>query len=321
MTAIPYAPNLPSPTNRDSAASAIFNLYDYSTRDSVIGAANKAEIHGIQSGLHGGAKQNGFESHSGEQTEELQSPRVAEDSFNKTRSRTSSQRSRRASSIVHASNGMAHGETYTSGAVNGVDFPAQSHVALGTPVAGGSSVTHGVHLESPQHNDVATDGILQKVASQDVPNRHSTTRSVHSQQSQRSLSHFEPSGQSANGDNGDRNRTQSSYQQRAVKKEGLQLPGPTELPQPQSLSARRPSTSLTKFTSTRQPGEEEDAYHVRATYARLEVQGVFGDGWEEGVERTRERAVVSKRRESRAPMARGDILVEEERKALATVDR
>ena len=34
MTAVDQYPDLPSPTNRDSAASAIFNLYGYSNRDS-----------------------------------------------------------------------------------------------------------------------------------------------------------------------------------------------------------------------------------------------------------------------------------------------
>jgi len=34
-------------------------------------------------------------------------------------------------------------------------------------------------------------------------------------------------------------------------------------------------------------GEEPDSFHVRSTYAQLEVSGVKGDGYEEGVERTR----------------------------------
>jgi hypothetical protein len=34
-------------------------------------------------------------------------------------------------------------------------------------------------------------------------------------------------------------------------------------------------------------GEDLDAFHVRNTYAQLEVSGVKGDGYEEGVERTR----------------------------------
>ncbi|KAG2022653.1 hypothetical protein CC2G_000387 [Coprinopsis cinerea AmutBmut pab1-1] len=34
-------------------------------------------------------------------------------------------------------------------------------------------------------------------------------------------------------------------------------------------------------------GEEPDAFHVRSTYAQLEVYGVKGDGFDEGVERTR----------------------------------
>lgn len=57
------------------------------------------------------------------------------------------------------------------------------------------------------------------------------------------------------------------------------------------------------------------------TDARLEVQGVYGDGWEEGIERTRGRAVMDGRRESQLPPAKNDTLSEQERKALAKVDR
>lgn len=41
-------------------------------------------------------------------------------------------------------------------------------------------------------------------------------------------------------------------------------------------------------------GEDFDAFHVRNTYAELEVTGVKGDGYEEGVERTRARASGSR---------------------------
>ena len=100
--------------------------------------------------------------------------------------------------------------------------------------------------------------------------------------------------------------------------------------------------SAASFASVQQPGEEDDAYHVRSTCeisgpvcirsvkaepliyrssdARLEVQGVYGDGWDEGVERTRERAIM-KRRTSDPPAQRGDGLGENERQALARVDR
>jgi hypothetical protein len=74
-----------------------------------------------------------------------------------------------------------------------------------------------------------------------------------------------------------------------------------------------PATNQEDALIGRQPGEEEDAYHVRSTCescsdfrrplaesrssdARLEVQGVYGDGWDEGVERTRGRAIKDDRR-------------------------
>jgi hypothetical protein len=104
--------------------------------------------------------------------------------------------------------------------------------------------------------------------------------------------------------------------------------------------------SAASFISVQQPGEEDDAFHVRSTCkfdpttspksseqpqmkphhltsradARLEVQGVYGDGWDEGIERTRERAIV-KRRTSDPPAQRGDTLSEKEKQALSRVDR
>ncbi|KAB5587963.1 Rab-GTPase-TBC domain containing protein [Ceratobasidium theobromae] len=44
-------------------------------------------------------------------------------------------------------------------------------------------------------------------------------------------------------------------------------------------------------SATRHSTEDADAFRVRATYARLEAEGVPGDGWLEGVERTRTRVV------------------------------
>lgn len=77
MNAIDHYPDLPSPTNRDSAASAIFNLYGYSNRDS-----SQA---GDKGGMPPSQASNGFgygteEGVSGEAedrlVEELQSPRI-----------------------------------------------------------------------------------------------------------------------------------------------------------------------------------------------------------------------------------------------------
>jgi hypothetical protein len=52
----------------------------------------------------------------------------------------------------------------------------------------------------------------------------------------------------------------------------------------------------------------------------LEVQGVYGDGWDEGIERTRERAIL-RRRNSDPPTQKGDKLDAKERQALSRVDR
>ena len=58
--------------------------------------------------------------------------------------------------------------------------------------------------------------------------------------------------------------------------------------------------------AVRSEGEDADAFHVRSTYAQLEQCGVKGDGYEEGVERTRARVGGSRASELRAQEALGD---------------
>lgn len=53
-------------------------------------------------------------------------------------------------------------------------------------------------------------------------------------------------------------------------------------------------------------GEDPDAFHVRNTYAQLEMSGVKGDGYEEGVERTRARIGASRSSQLNAQAALGD---------------
>ncbi|KAG9042460.1 hypothetical protein FS837_010837 [Tulasnella sp. UAMH 9824] len=66
----------------------------------------------------------------------------------------------------------------------------------------------------------------------------------------------------------------------------------TPLPSPStSASYRTPSVSPSGVPSDNgDGGEDVDSFYVRSTYARLEQSGVPGDGYEEGVERTRARA-------------------------------
>lgn len=68
-------------------------------------------------------------------------------------------------------------------------------------------------------------------------------------------------------------------------------------PLPPPLGAIRAKPSTASLVPSLRPslapslvpsaGEEPDAFHVRSTYAQLEMFGVKGDGWVEGVERTR----------------------------------
>jgi len=74
-------------------------------------------------------------------------------------------------------------------------------------------------------------------------------------------------------------------------------------------------------------GEDIDGFHVRNTYAQLEASGVKGDGYEEGVERTRARVGTSRTSQLQAEAALGDgqekkkDLDEKEIQVLRNVDR
>jgi USP6 N-terminal-like protein len=89
-----------------------------------------------------------------------------------------------------------------------------------------------------------------------------------------------------------------------------------------------PLSSLSSKTSlVPSEGEDPDAFHVRNTYAQLDVRGVKGDGYEEGVERTRARIGDSVKSQMDAEKALGDgtekmqTLSTQELDFLATVDR
>lgn len=91
--------------------------------------------------------------------------------------------------------------------------------------------------------------------------------------------------------------------------------------------------------SSRYPGEEEDAFHVRSTCtssfstcacqgidlistdARLGGEGVHGDGWDQGVERTRGGPTMADKRMTVFPPSKNGDIGEKERRFLASLDR
>ncbi|KAJ7204407.1 rab-GTPase-TBC domain-containing protein [Mycena pura] len=77
------------------------------------------------------------------------------------------------------------------------------------------------------------------------------------------------------------------------------LPSPLPLKHP--VSAPGSKTSLVPSE-----GEDLDGFYVRNTYAQLEMSGVKGDGYEEGVERTRARRGPSRASQFLADAALGD---------------
>lgn len=88
--------------------------------------------------------------------------------------------------------------------------------------------------------------------------------------------------------------------------------------------AGSPSSKISLVPSE---GEDLNAFHVRNTYAQLEMSGVKGDGYEEGVERTRARIGASRSSQLNALAALGDgtektrELEAKEIETLASVDR
>ncbi|KAK7695083.1 hypothetical protein QCA50_002273 [Cerrena zonata] len=100
---------------------------------------------------------------------------------------------------------------------------------------------------------------------------------------------------------------------------------PPSSPPERQLSAK--SSPSGKSVILPAEGEEPDAFHVRSTYAQLDQQGVKGDGYEEGVERTRARVGGSRASELRALEALADEhektrdLTQQELETLASVDR
>lgn len=90
------------------------------------------------------------------------------------------------------------------------------------------------------------------------------------------------------------------------------------------LPLSSPSSNVSLVPSE---GEDVDAFHVRNTYAQLEASGVKGDGYEEGIERTRARIGTSRSSQMQADAALGDgkektrDLDEKEIQVLKSVDR
>ncbi|KAJ7597669.1 RabGAP/TBC [Mycena floridula] len=79
------------------------------------------------------------------------------------------------------------------------------------------------------------------------------------------------------------------------------LTPPKPLKHPPFLAGSPSNTSLVPSE-----GEDLDGFHVRNTYAQLEMTGVKGDGFEEGIERTRARVGASRASQLNAAGAIGD---------------
>ncbi|KAG1781812.1 hypothetical protein EV702DRAFT_1073596, partial [Suillus placidus] len=97
------------------------------------------------------------------------------------------------------------------------------------------------------------------------------------------------------------------------------------VPEPTLQSKLSSPSSKTSLVPSE--GEDLDAFHVRSTYAHLNAIGVRGDGYEEGVERTRARIRASRGSELRAeaalagPSEKSRDLEAEELNVLSSLDR
>lgn len=89
----------------------------------------------------------------------------------------------------------------------------------------------------------------------------------------------------------------------------------------QSPSMPTGSSSRPHSSPAPSDGEDPDSFHVRNTYARLDLSGVVGDGYEEGVERTRAKVTNNRLSEARlGPLKSGEIS-SKETELLASLDR
>lgn len=104
--------------------------------------------------------------------------------------------------------------------------------------------------------------------------------------------------------------------------QSTQTPSSTSTRQRSKLSPLSSKTSLVPSE-----GEDLDSFHVRSTYAQLDATGVKGDGYEDGVERTRARQRASRVCELRASAASHSAadkprdLLAEEVNVLTSLDR
>ena len=102
----------------------------------------------------------------------------------------------------------------------------------------------------------------------------------------------------------------------------------TEQPRPIPISSESSKGAERDGGAQPDPDEEPESFFVRNTYAQLDVTGVKGDGYEDGVERTRAKlghdrrsvqlAAMSDARDLRA--ADGEV-AEKELRLLSCVDR
>lgn len=81
---------------------------------------------------------------------------------------------------------------------------------------------------------------------------------------------------------------------------------PASTPPRRSPKTSSPESAHSQLSLVPSDGEDPDAFHVRSTYAQLDLCGVKGDGVEEGVERTRARVGSNRASEIRAAEALAD---------------
>lgn len=240
MTTAEYQTDLPSPTHRDSAASAIFNLYGYSSRNSshsqgTFGAFQQSN------GLVGNGDMRNQLGYPAEDdgdglVEELRSPQI-EGFMDQPNSKLKTAQDDSSSRIP-----------------NGNLDPTQNEPvhALGPPVRGTASTNGRQPLESP--DKYRTSSINRPTSITDQQGLSSSVQESDARNRRRSSN---PSVVPATGISSrpvDPPRTELLDQQVEV-----------SAPPAAHLDVPRERDSQMDSIARRQPGEEEDAYHVRST--------------------------------------------------------
>ncbi|KAF8913179.1 hypothetical protein CPB84DRAFT_522823 [Gymnopilus junonius] len=222
----------------------------------------------------------------------------------------------RSSTGVVGNNGSPRGSLATTSSAGPSSYATPSSLRAQSDLFEDSRIASGSNLRTSDLSASSYTTRSKEITSGSSHSKRSSSRSSHQHRSLRDLPPLPPSTHTT--------------------------PSPTPPRQPSpSAGFVSPKTSMifhgkhstpvgspsSKVSLVPSEGEDADGFHVRNTYALLEASGVKGDGYEEGVERTRAKIGTSRTSQLQADAALGDgtekkrNLDEKEIQVLRSVDR